>query len=95
MKDKEIQIGQIVCSTQGRDKDEFYVVISKDAKFAYLGNGTTKLLTNLKKKNQVHLKATCVINTEIAKKLENKQKINDQMIYHSIYEYKKGLKGSK
>jgi hypothetical protein len=34
-----------------------------------------------------------VIITELAQKIGNKTKINDQMIYHSLYEYKKRLKG--
>lgn len=90
---KEIECGQIVRSTQGRDVGEFYVVVGVDSNTAIVCNGKTKTLKKPKKKNKLHLKATSVINTEIAKKIENKQKINDQMIYHSIYEYRKSNKG--
>ncbi len=89
----EVKIGEIVHSTQGRDKNEIYVVVALEGNFAFLCNGTTKLLVNPKKKNKLHLKTTPVVITEIAQKLEQKRQINDQMIYHSIHEYKKGNKG--
>ncbi len=91
----KFQLGQIVCSLQGRDKGQYYIVLDKDKNRVFVVDGQTKKLDNPKKKNPAHIKATSVIITEIAKKLKNNIKINDQMIYHSIYEYKKGLKGRK
>lgn len=51
-----ISVGNIVESTHGRDKGNFYIVIRKDNQFAYLCNGKSKKLNNLKKKNLKHLK---------------------------------------
>jgi len=92
---KEIQIGQIVRSTQGRDEGQYYLVLNVNENSANLVDGKAKKLNNPKKKNIAHLEGTSVINTEIASKITNNIKINDQMIYHSLYEYKKDLKGSK
>ncbi len=89
----ELKCGEIVCSLQGHDKGEFYVVVNLDGNFAFVCNGQNKLLSKPKRKNKNHLKTTFVVNTEIAQKLEQKRQINDQMIYHSIHEYKKGNKG--
>ena len=91
----EIQIGQIVCSTQGRDKGAYYIVLSVESKIVRVVDGEYKKLDAPKKKNIAHIKATPVIITEIAQKISKQIKINDQMIYHSLYEYKKGLKGVK
>jgi len=92
---KEIQTGQIVRSTNGRDEGQYYLVLSVNEKSANLVDGKAKKLSNPKKKNVAHLQATTVINTEIANKITNNLKVNDQMIYHSLYEYKKELKGCK
>ena len=89
---KEVKLGQIVTSLQGRDEGEIYVVVKIEDKFAFVCNGTTKTLKKPKRKNKLHLKTTPVVITEIAQKLEQKRQINDQMIYHSIHEYKKGNK---
>jgi ribosomal protein L14E/L6E/L27E len=88
-----IQIGQIVCSTQGRDEGAYYIVLTVDSNFCFVADGEYKKINAPKKKNIAHLRATPVIITEIAQKIGNKTKINDQMIYHSLYEYKKRLKG--
>ncbi len=95
MNNKELKIGQIVYSTQGRDKGEYYIVLTASSNICYVADGKYKTINKPKKKNNAHLCATPVIITEIAQKLSDNKKINDQMIYHSLYEYKKGLKGVK
>ena len=95
MNKKDIKIGQIVRSEQGRDEGQYYLVLKVNDNSANLVDGKAKKLDNPKKKNIAHLQATSVINTEIANKITNNIKINDQIIYHSLYEYKKELKGSK
>lgn len=92
---KDIQLGQIVRSAGGRDTGQYYLVFEIGEKSAKLVDGKAKKLNNPKNKNIAHLEATSVIITEIADKIKNKVKINDQMIYHSLYEYKKELKGCK
>lgn len=91
---KRLRPGQIVCSSQGRDKGQYYLVFSADENFAYLCDGEAKKLDNPKKKNIKHIKPTKLGSTIIARKLKENKKINDQMIYHSLHEYKKRYKGS-
>lgn len=91
----ELKIGQIVYSTQGRDKGDYYIVLTASSNYCYVADGKYKTIKKPKKKNIAHVEATPVVITEIAQKIESKTKINDQMIYHSLYEYKKGLKGVK
>ncbi len=91
--ENEFKIGQIVYSTQGRDKGDYYIVLTASSKYLLVADGKYKKINKPKKKNKTHLQQTPVIITEIAQKLGEGKKINDQMIYHSLYEYKKGLKG--
>ena len=91
----EFKNGQIVCSTQGRDKGEYYIVLTSGLNCCYVADGKYKTIKKPKRKNIAHIKGTSVVVTEIAQKLESKSKINDQMIYHSLYEYEKRLKGVK
>lgn len=85
-------LGSVVLSTQGHDKGQFYVVVDKTTKYVALCDGKFKFLKKPKKKNPNHIKATGHIDTEIATKLTNGLKINDQMIYHAIVKVKKLVK---
>ena len=93
MQETKIQLGSIVVSTQGRDKGESYVVVGFDKNKVLVADGKHKLLAKPKSKNALHLRITNFVNSELLKKLENKQKVNDQMIYHTLYEYQKSQKG--
>lgn len=93
MQEIKIQLGSIVVSTQGRDKGESYVVVGFDKNKVLVADGKHKLLAKPKSKNALHLRITNFVNSELLKKLENKQKVNDQMIYHTLYEYQKSQKG--
>ena len=89
----EIKCGQIVQSLQGRDKGDFYIVLEVNSQFARLADGKSKTILTPKKKNLLHIRPTNVVITEIAEKLKNGITINNQMVYHSLYEYKKRNKG--
>ena len=51
----DIKIGDVVKSTAGRDKDGFFLVIDLKDGFAYIADGKTRKIGNLKKKNVKHL----------------------------------------
>ena len=89
---KEFKLGGIVLSTQGHDKGQYYVVVGlKDGK-VLVCDGQFKLLNTPKPKNPIHLKTQNYIDSEIATKLNNGLKVNDQMIYHTILKFKKSIK---
>ena len=95
MIEKTFTLGTIVVSTQGRDKDSCYVVVGNDKNKILVADGKYKLLAKPKSKNILHLRSTNIVDQEISTKLSNGQKINDQMVYHTLYEYKKGKKEEK
>lgn len=88
--DKKLFLGQFVVSTQGRDKNETYIVLKiLNDRSVEVANGTTKSILKPKKKNVSHLHLTPFGCEEITKKLNSNIKINDQMVYHALHEYSK------
>ena len=51
---QEFQIGDLVRSAAGRDKDSFYIVVNIEADFLYLADGKHKLMDKPKKKRKKH-----------------------------------------
>lgn len=82
-------LGQIVQSIGGRDKGQYYIVVGHSANRVLVVDGKYKLLIKPKQKNIVHLKRINVNDNEIATKLAQGKKINDSMVYHTLYEYQK------
>ena len=93
MQQSNLKLSAVVVSVQGRDKGESYVVVGFDKNKVLVADGKHKLLAKPKSKNMLHLKSTNFVDTELLTKLEKKQKVNDQMIYHTLYEYQKTQKG--
>ena len=90
MIDKKPYVGQIVISTQGRDKGKSYIIYQiKDDNIVFLVDGKYKLLLNPKKKRLRHIRLTPFINKELANKINQNIKVNDQMVYHALHEYLK------
>lgn len=85
-------LGEIVLSTQGHDKEQFYVVVAVGEDKIAVCDGKFKFLKKPKQKNPSHLAHTGYTDSEIATKLTEKLKINDQMIYHAIVKVKKLVK---
>ena len=52
---KEINIGDLVLSTAGRDRNEIFLVVDVLGKFAYVVNGKQRKINFPKKKNIKHL----------------------------------------
>ena len=51
---QEFQVGDLVRSTAGRDKDSFYIIVKIDGDFIYLADGKYKLVDKPKKKRKKH-----------------------------------------
>ena len=89
------KVGMLVESTQGHDKGQYYIIVGFKENKILICDGEFKLLKNPKSKNQHHINSLNYIDNEIATKLENGLKINDQMIYHAIVKFKKLVKEKK
>ena len=59
-----LEVGSIVLSRKGHDKDREYLIVSIDGDFAYCVDGKYRTLLTPKKKRIKHLKNTFVKYTE-------------------------------
>ena len=78
-------VGDIVISTAGRDKDRVYLIsqlIDKDFVFVVVGN--FKKLINPKKKRVKHLKNSGIKIDSISEKLLSDKKVFDTEVYSAI-----------
>ena len=66
----EIVEGSIVRSIAGRDKGDLFIVLSREAEFAYLANGELRKVDRPKKKKLKHLQGTNAVSEFIQNKLE-------------------------
>jgi ribosomal protein L14E/L6E/L27E len=91
LKDVGLKVGQLVCSTLGRDKGKIYLVIgTTDANRVLVADGKVRTFKNPKKKNIKHLQQVAPTSEEIAKQINEKQ-INDSDIDKLIAEHKDEL----
>lgn len=74
-------IGRIVLSKAGRDKNHLYIVTGiVDEQYVLLTNGSTKLISNPKKKKVRHLNFLDTVDDEIKDAIINSDKSTDLKI---------------
>ena len=57
----QLQTGMIVRAIAGKEQDGFYLVIRQDQDFVYLADGKHRKLSQPKRKNPRHVRATSTI----------------------------------
>lgn len=87
MKNKTPVLGCICQSTQGRDKDRFYIISKLDGEFVFVTDGNFKRLAAPKRKNLKHIRLLPVKAEAIAEKLENGTLVYDTEIYSALKTY--------
>lgn len=81
MKEKSVNIGQIVISKAGRDKGRWYIVKELiDDQFVNAVDGELRKLERPKKKKLKHLDVKPMIAESIAHKLASKKRVMDAEI---------------
>lgn len=75
--DKKVQIGNIVKSMSGHDKDSFYIVVKCENEFAYIVDGRSRKLLKPKRKNTKHLAKTKIVVDMT--KLDTDKKVRRQL----------------
>ncbi len=78
------EVGDIVISTAGRDKDRVYLIKEVEDNHSLLVDGNFKKLQNPKRKRLKHLKHSGIKIESIAEKLLNDKKVFDTEIYSAI-----------
>ena len=84
MKNKTPVLGGVCKSTQGRDKDKYYLISSIDGQFVRVVDGKYKPVSAPKRKNLRHLYLLPERAEEIAKKLSAGVKIYDAEIISAL-----------
>ena len=70
-----ISKADIIVSLAGRDKEKAFFVLDVDGEYAYLVNGKTRKIENPKRKKLKHLRFAARIDSKVAEKLRNGDKV--------------------
>lgn len=85
-------VGKLVSSKAGHDKASIYIVIEEDSNNVYVADGKTKTVDCLKKKNKKHIQIiNKVVDSELQKKLIDKDPIRNEEIKRAIKLYKQSI----
>ena len=76
---QELQKGQLVKSRQGRDKDQYYLVVGREGDSLFVADGRKRGITNPKKKNLRHLQKSNRIAADLIAKAEGRQLRNEEI----------------
>ena len=87
-----IGIGAVVLSTQGRDKDMYFVVVSVGKDVVYLADGGMRKLNAPKKKNIKHVSHSGVVLDSIAGKLHEGKKVFDSEVKSALRQFNQQIK---
>ena len=70
-----IEISDVVASTQGRDRGQWFYVVSMDDTFLYLANGKDRTLDKPKRKKRKHVEKVLRSETRVAEHLRSGDKV--------------------
>ena len=76
----EAQVGHIVISLAGRDKNRLFYVLKTEENFVYLADGKLRRLEACKRKNRRHVKVVSDEKTYVSEKLRSGEEVlNSEM----------------
>ena len=71
----DINISDVVVSTQGRDRGVWFYVIAQDQTYLFLANGKDRTLDRPKRKKRKHVQKVLRSETRVALKLQQGDKV--------------------
>ncbi len=83
----DYNLGQIIISKAGRDKNKFLIVIDISDEYVYVVDGKSRKIESPKQKKKKHIQYTSYISKTIVEKLNEKIKISNSDIRKAIDEY--------
>lgn len=92
MNELDVKVGSIVLSKQGRDKGNYFVVVSVDNGFVYLVDGGMRKFSAPKRKNIKHVSFAGVILENVADKLLNSRKVFDSEVKSALRQFNQQIK---
>lgn len=80
-----LELGQVVRSSAGRDRDQFLIVVGiVDEKHVLVSDGVIRKISNPKKKKVLHLKKTNRVAQEIKARLNEGKKVTNADIRKAL-----------
>ena len=71
----DINISDVVVSTQGRDQGQWFYVVTQDPTYLFLANGKDRTLDRPKRKKRKHVQKVLRSETRVADKLRSGDKV--------------------
>ena len=71
----DVSKSDIVISLAGRDKDQYFYVISTEDQYVFLADGKGRKLENPKRKKLKHVRRVSRTETRVAAKIQNGDKV--------------------
>lgn len=82
-------VGYFAASKAGHDKDQIYVILECDEKYAFLCDGENRKIATPKKKSWKHIqKINIRVEETLYSKLVNREQIYDTEIKYALRKYK-------
>ena len=83
----EIVVGSVVRSKAGRDKGDYFIVLSREGEYAYLANGELRKVDHPKKKKLKHIQKTNHFAEQIKNRLEAGEVVENFEVRKALAEY--------
>ena len=80
----EIKVGSIVRSKAGRDKGDFFIVLSVEDNYVYMANGELRKVDQPKKKKLRHLQGTDEVSEFVANKIAQGLKVTNSEVRKAL-----------
>lgn len=81
------EVGMLAISKAGHDFEHLYVIIAEDEEYVYLVDGKIRTMDKPKKKRKKHIQVIKQVQSDIADKFKNGQKIENEEIKRTIKVY--------
>lgn len=85
------ELGQLVKSKAGRDKDNLFVVIDIQEEFLFLVDGETRRIEAPKKKKKKHVQVTHMMCEPIIEKLAKGERVTNADVRNSLKDFRQNL----
>ncbi len=81
---KLIKVGDLVVSTAGRDKGDYFLVLSVENGVALIVNGKSRKVKTPKSKNVKHLKVLPANLIHVAEKIQTGKPVGNETVHRAI-----------
>ena len=85
----EADVGSIVISLAGRDKERLFYVMKTEENFVYLADGSLRRIESCKKKKRKHVKVLSDFDNRVSDKLRSGEKVLNSEMRKALLDFMK------